>query len=701
MQTNSTDNKKIHIIIIIAAVLAIYGQTVFFDALAYDDEMYVFTNRFINGSEKSSFTDYFIPGIIRSDIYMPVTLLLFRLIYMTAGPSAQAFHAVSLLLYASSCALFYILSSKILACGRKGLLYPESHKAERYMLSPRLNGNIPALAAALIYACLPLHVEYVSWISATGYSLAASLFFASFIIFIDLYDGFNPAKFAVFALASVSAVLAQPAAAVLPLALGAWTICFRKGRIMQAASMASVPAAAAIACAILTRMAIGAGRDGIGFTAAEKAAGFGRYIFNFLFPCDLMMSYTDLKGPAISPLYIIFALLAVLSILFIIRKSTLGTFCSMLFFLSFLPYLNILYVIEYLVQDRYMIFTSCAWAIGSVLIFTALATGLKNIRIMKAASAGLIIFYTVCSLLYIPVWKNSESLFSYEYAKNPNDRQTAASYGFLLKDKGKYEEAVKIADRLIEDFPDFVRGYGLKVICLEETGNYNEIYRECDKAKKKHPDFFYIHMLEARADYASGRYKEAYENMKKFMKSALNAKKLQVDTYTAASMLFKTSYMECRNSDMESCIRWMVKDNPEEAEEICKNGDDREFETYLSSHIPSPSTFCISRILHVKRLKRKYGEKAGAVLQKNTIMMKQAEGMLKEGRFNDAEKIWMEASESDPFMTEPLCRLAYMALQKNEPERAEKYISAALHSDPSSKAAKELKEALEAWQNRK
>jgi len=93
--------------------------------------------------------------------YRPLAAVVFRCLYAAFGKGPASFHVAGVLLHAATAAMVFLLVRSVLS---------EDH---RDGVRAR---EAPALAAALLFAVHPVHVEAVAWIS--GLMDVASTFFA-------------------------------------------------------------------------------------------------------------------------------------------------------------------------------------------------------------------------------------------------------------------------------------------------------------------------------------------------------------------------------------------------------------------------------------------------------------------------------------------------------------------------------------------
>src|ERR1700682_2086724 len=157
-----------HAVFLLLVTVLVYVQTVTFPFLRYDDIVYISDNPYTQQwrSVPSFFNTYVNQGFAQKsarlpNMYRPVTSCWILLNYKLFGQHAGLWHLCALIFYALGVWLFWRLVFKL------------------------SGSDFVALAAALLYALHPLHVEGVAWISgAFVETLVAVLFFGGFLAYL-------------------------------------------------------------------------------------------------------------------------------------------------------------------------------------------------------------------------------------------------------------------------------------------------------------------------------------------------------------------------------------------------------------------------------------------------------------------------------------------------------------------------------------
>lgn len=134
----------------------------FSNDFVWDDEFYIQKNTYLKSFEHipDIFSHSATGGAGNVDrFYRPLQFFLYLIVYQIAGESTYAFHALNLLIHILCALVFYLLIVKIWK--------------NRWL----------ALVSTLIWLCHPIHVETITYVSATADSLSALFMLLSVWLF--------------------------------------------------------------------------------------------------------------------------------------------------------------------------------------------------------------------------------------------------------------------------------------------------------------------------------------------------------------------------------------------------------------------------------------------------------------------------------------------------------------------------------------
>ncbi len=491
------------------AAAAAYGVCLGFGFLNYDDCNLVLANEFINGSRACSLADFFVPGLVRDDVYMPLTLALYSFLIRAFGKAPLAFHAVSLCFYAaSSAALCMFLSESLrLVSGNAAL-----RRMERLFGS----GSV-AFWAAMLYAVHPAHAENVAWIAALGYNAAALFFFSALLVFVRLMYRFDWGGFSLMCLLFSVSVLFQPAAVVFPALLLVWAFVFKRECIAFCAKLSSVPFAIAGLYMILFRMTISSsGRLG-GFSLGllERVSVFGRFVLNSFLPFDLQPIY-----PVHGPLYAVLAVVAVAAVVFAIVRTgdRIVSFSCLWFLVAMSPFLNVFFCQP--PYDRYLMMSSAGPCLlvsyGLLAVSALLARKVRAfVRIALFPVVSFFALFLVLAFIQALFWSSDVALWGRAWERYRPNGLVYSCYGGFCLVNGRYEDLYEASDFVLAADPANREAYRLKLSGLLEEGRIGDLYETCKREIEIEPGYFLPYLYMADVDLGRGELDRALEEAEK------------------------------------------------------------------------------------------------------------------------------------------------------------------------------------------
>lgn len=191
----------VHALLLVLAVLVVFGAARSFGFLSWDDTINVTANPLVLGARAEGLARAWAESY--AGLYVPVAYTWYWLLAKLSGaggPDAALFHAANLVLHAIAACLTYRLLARLVA-------------------NPRA-----ACVGALVFVVHPLVVESVAWVTEARGLLAATLSLAALDLALASVEPAARATRAVLraglaTLAFAAALLAKPQAAALPLTL--------------------------------------------------------------------------------------------------------------------------------------------------------------------------------------------------------------------------------------------------------------------------------------------------------------------------------------------------------------------------------------------------------------------------------------------------------------------------------------------------
>ena len=655
--------KKYDVYILIILGLLLYFPALFFEFIS--DDVIFTSNQYLNGKVSINFINFFEPNFILDEIYSPLTFIIQWLIIKIFGLNSFVFHFVNL--------VFYVSSSIVLF----------------YLLKRIIDNDLISFFAVILYTIHPCHIECTAWVSAIGYNIASLFFFLSFLFFILAFDENKKLNYVYSIIFYILAILNQPIAVTLPAILFLWVYCFRKERLKESIIFICSYIPFLFIYLLLfykTTSSTYRFKESINYNILEKFSIIGFDFFNNFIPVNLCPIQ-----PIPSEFYIIFSFIFLLFIYYF-RNNKLYLFFSLFLVISLLPYSNLFFNILTPLADRYFLLSSVSSCVFISIFSFLLLKKFESNRLIKYLSfIVFLLLFIISFICYLPIWKDNRSLWMYAYNVNPNNMICAEKYSVMLIDDKKYNEAINLIDKIIQEHPTYYLIYELKIEAMIHLCLFNEALDICFKLKKAIPEYYkiYIYLFEIYVylqDYdkasenlviALNKAKEynLYKNNKidlfakeRLMLAYINADPENfVESFRVISNDFKLLQYDMKFSNILEQTDYNVR------EEICLN--------YLKKYNTDYSQVVI-QLLNCFYMREKYKENASEVMKSLLKDMYKAQEFINNGDNNLAEKKYLSIISKDKYMYQAYYNLGILYLQTNRKEEAKDIFSKMLNINP-------------------
>jgi hypothetical protein len=381
-----------------------------FGFLNWDDPWYILNNDLIKNWSFSNLYQIATQPVARN--YAPLTILSFLFDHTLWGEKAQGYHALNVFLHLVN-----------------GFLV--------YKLIVQLSGSrLVGWATAAFFIVHPLQVETVAWISSRKGLLSATFMLLSMYYWLrpETTGRQEAAGFAFF----VAALLCKAIAIMVPPIVVVWHVLVYRRQFSVAVVRQFVPAVLAGLILLYTMSAqttiVGGVRDHIGFSKAKilaiDAVIVWKYFGMLIWPQEQCVLYDPpTEGIGLQMVLSIGGLLAIGILTWRNRNRMPRVACAVVAFaLLLLPVMN-LFPITTLMNDRYLYLPSIPFfAVMTALTLEALRGLAHRVKLPAAGFAHCISALCVVAAVsgysqrtveYLPVWKNSLSLWTYATQKTP------------------------------------------------------------------------------------------------------------------------------------------------------------------------------------------------------------------------------------------------------------------------------------------
>lgn len=440
--------------------VAIFGQSIGFDFIPFDDPAYVTDNGYINkglnwegirwalwygeGGQSLNHT-----GVV--NLWHPLTWISHMLdVSLFGTESARGHHLTNVILHGGAAILLMLVAF-------------------------RLSGSIPAaFVIALLWMVHPLKAESVSWVSERKDLLSGFFFWGSLACALQAHRSpkrpWRQIAWGLFLLASLS----KPSVVVLPALLillegviqrektWGWKFCLNSAQKYKWWFLTSI----VISVITVLMQSQGSHRyfmeqSTLSQRMAGQAWAMGFYLWRFLVPWNLSFDYPQ---PQLPTAYFAAAWLLLIAFLGAViwkrQKYPRLFFAVGWWFLCLLPVSGLVYVGASFTSDRYLYLAIA----GPLLAFLpTLSKGINEIRrpvLMIPLLVALV--WSGLSWAQTSVWKNGWSLFEHATKAQPRSSLGWSNLGSLYQQSGNLSQANKHLQMAVSLEPnDYIAWYNL------------------------------------------------------------------------------------------------------------------------------------------------------------------------------------------------------------------------------------------------
>ena len=483
----------------LALAVAVFGQTIGFDFVNWDDDVNVLENRGV--------TTFDLRAILLDDVignHNPLAILSFAVEYALVGAKAGLYHANNLLLHLANVALVFFLGRRL-----------------------RLGLPAAGLLAAL-FAVHPMRVESVAWVTERKDVLFAAFYFGALLLYERRRQAGDDRAWhwgvaALFALALLSKIQAVS----LPLTM----MCLdylRRGRLGWSDVLAKAPyLAMSLAVGLVGVFALGSSgslEDATNYTFLERLAvgaySYTVYLAKSVWPYEMSPLYpypAELPTRAYGGFAVVALALAAMAWGYL-RGRTALTFALAVFTVNVMFMLQVLSAGQGYLADRFTY-------VGYFGLFWGFAYGAQRLagggerppgsaqgkwRPPVLAVAGIyVLACAVVAFRQTRIWENGGTLWTHVTSLYPGAATAYGNLGQYLRDRGDLEGALEQFDNAVRTGPTkgaYLNSRGKLFFDRGEVGRAIEDYTE---GIRREPALAELHINRGAALAQQRRYDEA------------------------------------------------------------------------------------------------------------------------------------------------------------------------------------------------
>jgi protein O-mannosyl-transferase len=476
-KTNWTAENWKQIFLLVLCIGIVYGQTLFFNFINYDDDRMVYNNSSFLGrldNIPKSFTQHvFATQGEKGIFYRPLLLVSYIYDYQIWKLNPFGYHLTNLLLHVLVSLLVYLFISKIV-------------KAKFY-----------SFIGALIFALHPVQTQPVAWVAGRN-DLLLGLFGISTFLF---YYYFRAEKkkylFALSILFFVAALATKEQGIFLIFAPLLYEIFFSGLKFKDYSKplfLRTVAYGIMIACYFLVRYFVfGAVFNGNKYYSVDPMlqrivslpAVIGTYLQLVVFPVNLNLVH---DVPSVSSIlnysYVVGLIFFFTIIIFFFRfrkRYPVTVFGLSWLALFILPSSNIIPLPVPVLEHRLYL-----PMIGFAIFVSGGLYKLKSFSITKNIityiSILIVIIYSLVSFFRVPVWKNTETIWTNSIVANPDNDLPYYNLGTFYLSKAKYMKGIENLEKAAQvnnQKPDTYQNLGYAYF---QIGKFEEAVRVYNQA---------------------------------------------------------------------------------------------------------------------------------------------------------------------------------------------------------------------------
>ncbi len=491
-------------IIMVALTFVLYSQTLKFDFVNWDDDVYLYENIRVQSPTIENIRWFFANPYYHA--YIPLTMISHMIDFTLWGFNPSGHHLTSVILHSLNAFWVLVLSLQLFSIAKNGL----EIRGLRKVLRREIDVGIlfPSILAALLCVWHPLRAESVAWVSDRKDLLCAFFLFPVFIAYINYVaakgksDGrrWYLASLTFFVFACLSKSVAVTAPAVFLLMDYVLLNRLQGGETMKRLLTEKIPffivtGAVALVAAKITPDASSSDMFEV-LTPMQRAfLPFYNSIFylgkTFL-PTNLSPMYPLANEGAMMVAFIMFATVSVFCLWLWKKGMKVPLLAWLCYVIMLAPSSSFSSTIIQTTADRYSYLPSVALFLlfgGSVGEAWERFSSNKTNQIAIACTALLVVgFLGFTNFRQQKIWMNSETLWGRAIDLYPSMPLPYNNFGLALQARGELGKAAEAYTRAIQLKPNYLEAHLNLGNIMFAKGNWDEAERLFRRAAELNPN---------------------------------------------------------------------------------------------------------------------------------------------------------------------------------------------------------------------
>jgi len=491
-ETNDRTAILIICTLLVLAAIVVYGQSIEYDFISMDDDLYVTNNSHVKAALTGESVRWAFTSMEVSN-WHPLTWISLMIDHGLSGMNPSSYHATNIVLHALNAVLLLLVLHQL-----TGSLYRS------------------AFVAAL-FALHPIHVESVAWISERKDVLSTMFWFLGIWAYLLYLRKPSAGRYGAVLGAFVMGLIAKPMLVSFPitlLLLDIWPL-----RRLAAGSQRSLPLprlflekvplfAVSIVSCFLTFWAQKAGGavaqlDNVpfNFRMMNAVVSYVIYLEKMIWPLNLAIFYphpmNTLEGWKIVACLIALAAMTYYSIVTHAKRAYV-TFGWLWYVITLVPVIGIVQIGSQGLADRYTyipfigIFVIIAWGAPDLIgrFWGAQPETRRRSTMVLGALAGMALL-ALASLAYgqVRFWKDNITAWAHAVEVTPGDAFSQYNLGCSLQAQHRDDEAMVHYRQAVQFDPHRFDAYNNLGIIFMDRGAYDKAESAMEAALRAKPDF--------------------------------------------------------------------------------------------------------------------------------------------------------------------------------------------------------------------
>ena len=484
---------------------SVFGQTLRFDFVNYDDPRYVYQNtRITSGISIANVAWAF--SHIHSENWHPLTTITHMLDCQLHGLNAGWHHFTNVLLHSFAVVLLFVALERM-----TGALWRSAF-------------------VSAVFAVHPLHVESVAWIAERKDVLSAFFFMLTLLAYLHYTRAPSIGRYLTVALAVALGLMSKPMLVTLPfvlLLLDYWPLGRLKLKrsntgsqslqlVLEKTPLIALSAVSSVVTFLAQRGAIGWTEQlPVSERISNALVAYVIYIRQMFWPAGLAVFYPHPENrlPVLEISLAFIILVGITVAAFVFRKKAPYFVTGWLWYLGMLvPVIGLIQVGWQGHADRYTylpqigLYIAITWAVTDFTRtwrFQRMALGLAALIVVGALSWGC--------CLQASYWHDSETLFTHALAVTRNNDVAMNNLGIIFLEKGQLDDAISNLQAAIDVRPENAPAHDNLAKALLQKGQVSEAMVHYRKFLEIQPDNVEARNTLGTALIQQGRLREAID----------------------------------------------------------------------------------------------------------------------------------------------------------------------------------------------